>query len=107
MPRVRIDLRQGKTAEYQSKIGNMVYQAMLETIQMPEHDRFQAITEHPPSGLIYAPSYLGIHRTDDVVFIQITLNKGRTLEQKKGYTRESSSSWRKNQGFVRRMCSSI
>jgi 4-oxalocrotonate tautomerase len=83
MPLVRIDLRQGKTAEYRSKIGDMVYQAMVETIQMPEHDRFQVITEHPQDGLVYDPLYLGIHRTDDVVFIQITLNKGRTLEQKK------------------------
>jgi 4-oxalocrotonate tautomerase len=61
----------------------MVYQAMLETINMPEHDRFQVITEHASEGLVYHPSYLGIQRTDDIVFIQITLNAGRTLEQKK------------------------
>jgi 4-oxalocrotonate tautomerase len=83
MPLVRIDLRQGKPPEYRSKIGEMVYQAMLETINMPEHDRFQVITEHPSEGLVYHPSYLGIQRTDDIVFIQITLNAGRTLEQKK------------------------
>ena len=83
MPLVRIDLRQGKTAEYRRKIGDMVYQAMRDTIQLPEHDRFQVITEHSQDGLLYHPSYLGINRTDNVVFIQITLNKGRTLEQKK------------------------
>ena len=60
-----------------------MYRAMLETIKMPEHDRFQVITDHPEDGLIYDPSYLGINRTDDIVFIQITLNAGRTLEQKK------------------------
>jgi 4-oxalocrotonate tautomerase len=83
MPLVRIDLLEGKTAEYRRKIGEVVYQAMRETIQLPEHDRFQVITEHPQGGMVYDPSYLGVHRTDDVVFIQITLNKGRTLEQKK------------------------
>jgi 4-oxalocrotonate tautomerase len=83
MPLVRIDLRKGKTPEYRLKIGEMVYRAMLETINMPEHDRFQVITDHPEDGLLYDPSYLGINRTDDVVFIQITLNAGRTLEQKK------------------------
>jgi 4-oxalocrotonate tautomerase len=61
----------------------MVYHAMLETINMPAHDRFQVITDHPAEGLLYDPSYLGITRTDDIVFIQITLNTGRTLEQKK------------------------
>jgi len=83
MPLVRIDLRQGKSPEYRRKIGDMVYRAMLETIKMPEHDRFQVIAEHPAEGLVYDPSYMGIDRTDDIVFIQITLNSGRTLEQKK------------------------
>jgi 4-oxalocrotonate tautomerase len=83
MPLVRIDLRQGKTPEYRRRIGDAVYRAMLETINVPEHDRFQVITEHPAEGQIYDPTYLGINRTDDIVFIQITLNAGRTLEQKK------------------------
>lgn len=47
MPLVRIDLRQGKTPEYRLKIGDMVYRAMRETINVPEHDRFQVITDHP------------------------------------------------------------
>jgi phenylpyruvate tautomerase PptA (4-oxalocrotonate tautomerase family) len=83
MPLVRIDLRQGKSPEYRRHIGDMVYRAMRETINMPEHDRFQVITDHPADGLLYDPSYLGINRTDGIVFIQITLNAGRTLEQKK------------------------
>jgi phenylpyruvate tautomerase PptA (4-oxalocrotonate tautomerase family) len=83
MPLVRIDLRQGKSPEYRRQIGDMVYRAMRETINMPEHDRFQVITDHPADGLLYDPSYLGINRTDGIVFIQITLNAGRTLGQKK------------------------
>jgi 4-oxalocrotonate tautomerase len=83
MPLVRIDLRQGKTPEYRRKIGDAVYQAMVETIHVPEHDRFQVIIDHPADGLIYDPTYLGIQRTDDIVFIQITLNAGRTLDQKR------------------------
>jgi 4-oxalocrotonate tautomerase len=83
MPLVRIDLRQGKTSEYRRKIGEAVYRAMRETIHLPEGDRFQVIAEHPPESLIYDPTYLGIDRTDEIVFIQITLNAGRTLEQKK------------------------
>jgi len=38
----------------------------LESINMPEHDRFQVITDHPAEGLLYDPSYLGITRTDDL-----------------------------------------
>jgi 4-oxalocrotonate tautomerase len=83
IPLVRIDLRQGKTPEYRRKIGDMVYRAMRETINMPEHDRFEVVTDHRAEGLVYDPSYLGINRTDDIVFIQITLNTRRTLEKKR------------------------
>jgi 4-oxalocrotonate tautomerase len=83
MPLIRISLRQGKTTEYRLKISDGVHRAMVETINVPAQDRFQVITEHRADGLIYDPSYLGINRTDDVVFIQITLNAGRTTDQKR------------------------
>jgi 4-oxalocrotonate tautomerase len=41
------------------------------------------LSEHGKDGLVYDPGYLGIDRTDDVVFIQITLNEGRSVEKKK------------------------
>ncbi len=83
MPLVRISLREGKPAAYRKAIGDAVHQAMVEAINVPPLDRFQVITEHKPDGLIYDAEYLGIRRTDEVVFIQITLNAGRALELKK------------------------
>jgi len=83
MPLVRISLREGKSAEYRRAIGDAVHRAMVETINVPAADRFQVITEHSPDNLIYDPSYLNIDRSDDVVFVQVTLNAGRTIEQKK------------------------
>jgi phenylpyruvate tautomerase PptA (4-oxalocrotonate tautomerase family) len=56
---------------------------LVETISIPEQDRFQIITEYAPNDLIYDRSYLGITRSDDTVVVQITLNTGRTLETKK------------------------
>ena len=83
MPLVRISLRDGKPAAYRRALGDAVHRAMVEAVNAPPLDRFQVITEHPADGLIYDPAYLGIERTDDVVFVQITLNTGRTVEQKK------------------------
>ncbi len=83
MPLVRISLRQGKSPEYRRSIAGAVHQAMVDTVNVPAQDRFQLITEHAPGDLIYDASYLGIDRTDDVVFIQITLNAGRTVDQKR------------------------
>lgn len=83
MPLVRISLMKDRPAGLGKKIGAVVYRTMADTINVPPHDNFQVITEHDSEGLIYDPEYLNIPRTDDVVFIQITLNEGRTVEMKK------------------------
>jgi 4-oxalocrotonate tautomerase len=85
MPLVRIDLVEGKPAEYRRGIGDIVYQAMIDVLKVPKDDRFQVIAEHPEHSLIADENYLGIKRTKDCVFIQITLNAGRSVEQKKSF----------------------
>lgn len=87
MPLVRISLREGKPASYRAAIGEAIHRAMVETINVPADDRFQILQEHQPEGLVYDRRYLGIERTDDIVVIQITLNAGRTLEQKRALYR--------------------
>ena len=48
MPLARIDLVQGKPAEYRRTIGDVVYEAMVETLKAPKDDRFQLISEYAP-----------------------------------------------------------
>lgn len=83
MPFVRIDLRQGTSPEYRKAIADGVHQAMIEALAIPPDDRFQVITEHPPEGLIFDPQYLGVRRSDNVVFVQITMSTGRKPQQKR------------------------
>jgi 4-oxalocrotonate tautomerase len=83
MPLVRISLMKGKPEGFGKKVGEVVYRAMADTINVPEKDHFQIITEHGKNSLIYDPSYLNIPRTDGIVVIQITLNEGRTVDLKK------------------------
>jgi phenylpyruvate tautomerase PptA (4-oxalocrotonate tautomerase family) len=83
MPLVRISLHQGKPAAYRRAIADAVHQAMVEALDVPAADRFQVVTEHPPEGLIYDPAYLGVERSEDVVFVQITLSAGRRPAQKR------------------------
>jgi phenylpyruvate tautomerase PptA (4-oxalocrotonate tautomerase family) len=85
MPLVRIDLAEGKAADYRKTIGEVVYDAMIEALTVPKDDRFQVITEHPSEGFVFDPSYLGIQRTKDCVFIQVTLNGGRSVDQKRAF----------------------
>src|SRR4029077_14595572 len=85
MPLVRISLRQGTSAEYRKAIADGVHRAMVEAIAVPPDDRFQVITEHPPEGLIYDPQFLGVRRSDRIVFVQITLSAGRKPQQKRKF----------------------
>ena len=85
MPLVRIDLREGKSPDYGARVGDVVYHAMLQHLNVPQHDRFQIITTHPANGLNFDREYLGIQRSDDCVFLQITLNGGRTTEMKQSF----------------------
>jgi len=85
MPLVRIDLLEGKSPEYRVQIGQIVYQAMLDALGVSKDDRFQIINEHPKTGLQFDRDYLGIHRSDDCVFVQITLSSGRTVEAKQRF----------------------
>jgi phenylpyruvate tautomerase PptA (4-oxalocrotonate tautomerase family) len=85
MPLARIDLIEGQSNDYRETIGEVVYDAMIEILNVPKGDRFQVITEHPARGLIFDPDYLGIRRSKDCVFIQVTLNAGRTVNQKSAF----------------------
>jgi phenylpyruvate tautomerase PptA (4-oxalocrotonate tautomerase family) len=82
MPLVRIDLRKGKDAAYRQALGRVVYEALV-SVGVPEDDRFQVVCEHDTGNFLFDPDYLGIHRSDDLVMIQITWNEGRSVEQKK------------------------
>jgi len=87
MPLVRISLIAGKPESHKRKVSDAVHRALVETISIPAQDRFHIITEHSPADFIYDPEYLKIHRTDDLVIIQITLSAGRTLEVRKALYR--------------------
>jgi 4-oxalocrotonate tautomerase len=82
MPLVRIDLRKGKDAAYRQQIGRVVYEALV-SVGVPKNDRFQLIGEYDAGNFLFDTDYLGIHRSGDLVMIQITWNDGRTVEQKK------------------------
>jgi len=87
MPLVRISFMKGRPDDFGERAGTIVYESMVETIDVPRNDRFQVITEHDEHGLIYDPGYLGIQRGDGIMVIQITLSEGRSVERKKSLYR--------------------
>jgi 4-oxalocrotonate tautomerase len=81
MPITHISMRAGKPQAYRQAIFDSLYRALREALNVPEHDEFMTITEHDAANFRYGP-YLGIARSDDLLFIQITVFNTRTFEQK-------------------------
>jgi 4-oxalocrotonate tautomerase len=85
MPLQRISVVSGRDVAYRQAIADGVHRALVETCGVPPEDRFQIMTEHPPGSLICSPSYLGITHGRAPVFVQVTMNRGRTVAQKKAF----------------------
>jgi 4-oxalocrotonate tautomerase len=85
MPLVRVDLISGRSESQIAAIGNAIHRALIECLDVPERDHFQVITEHAPNRLIYDSAYLGVERTQGIVFVQVFLSAGRTTEQKQAF----------------------
>ncbi|WP_316175887.1 MULTISPECIES: tautomerase family protein [unclassified Bradyrhizobium] len=86
MPLLHISLRAGKPEAYRQAIFDSLYRAMREALDVPEDDQFMTITEHDPANFRYGNAF-GVNRSDDLVYIQITVFNTRTPEQKKALFR--------------------
>jgi phenylpyruvate tautomerase PptA (4-oxalocrotonate tautomerase family) len=99
MPLVRIDIGAGHQAALGKEVGEIIYRAMREEINVPADDKFQIITSHPVSELVFPRRYLGIEYSQWIVFIQITLNEGRTTELKQCFYKRIANDCSKELGI--------
>jgi len=85
MPFVRINLSKKHPDGFAQQVGDIIFQVMREHINVPEDDKFQVITRHDTNELVIPKSYLGIEYSEGIIFIQVTLNEGRTTDMKKAF----------------------
>jgi phenylpyruvate tautomerase PptA (4-oxalocrotonate tautomerase family) len=84
MPFVRIDALRADPARLDG-LGRAVHEALIEAIGIPADDLFQVLASHDETAgrFRYDPDYLGVHRDDGLVYIDITMRAGRTDDQKR------------------------
>ncbi len=70
---IRIDMPMGRSPEKRRIIADVIYDAMIATLNVPQNDRFQIISEHESHDLLIDQTYLGIERTHAAIIIQVTL----------------------------------
>lgn len=83
MPISHISMRSGKSESYRQAIIDSLYRALRDALDVPEDDQFITISEHDAANFRYGAHYLGVARSDDLLYIRITVFNTRTVEQKK------------------------
>src|SRR4051812_34062350 len=87
MPLVRISCPRGKKRAYRDAVADGIHRALVDVIGIPPKDRFQLLSEHDPENRIYDRDYLGVARSDDTIFVEISLRRGRPDALKQAFYR--------------------
>jgi phenylpyruvate tautomerase PptA (4-oxalocrotonate tautomerase family) len=81
MPLAKIHLLEGRYDEARlAKISGAVQAALMNTLGVPADDFYQLIFELPKKRFLHTPSFVGMHYTDDLVILDISLIQGRPKE---------------------------
>lgn len=81
MPLVFFDVIKGKTEAELTKILDVSHQVFVETLDIPEGDRYQILRQHEPNEMIIKDTGLGFERTKNVIVVTI-VSRQRDQEMK-------------------------
>jgi phenylpyruvate tautomerase PptA (4-oxalocrotonate tautomerase family) len=95
MPLVKIEIIKGKSKEYKKAILDGVHDALVETIKIPDYDRFQRIYELDLDNFEVPKS-----KTYNVTLIEIVMFKGRSFESKKALYKAINRNLKLNPGII-------
>lgn len=87
MPFTRISLLAGRSPAYLGALTNALNRALVESFQVPPHDRFVAVHQHAPGELVFDRHYRGGPRSDQYVLFHITTGKPRSAATKAAFFR--------------------
>lgn len=99
MPLLRFDLIEGRSSAELQNLLDAAHRAMLAAFKVPEGDRYQLVHEHEASRMIVEDTGLGIARTRNVVFLQVT-TRPRPREQKEAFYRLLTQELEKSCGIA-------
>lgn len=91
MPLVRISVYRSASDDDIKAIADSVYEAMRETIGIPEGDRFIVATRSATEELFIDPRFMGVERSERFILVHIFLGQGRSVEQKQALFRSVAS----------------
>ena len=88
---VRIDFSTTRTPEFGNTVAAIVDRVMTEVLCVPARENFIVCQAHEAGMLLHDSGNVSQERLGKIVFIQITLNQGRTDELKEKFFSELTS----------------
>ncbi|NGP46105.1 tautomerase family protein [Bacillaceae bacterium SIJ1] len=85
MPLIRLDVIEGRSKEELKTLLDAVHRAVVEAFAVPERDRYQIVTQHPPHEMIIEDTGLGFARSQNVVVISVTSTQRSDRQKKEFY----------------------
>ena len=79
---VRVDFSDQQAAEFAPVVSSVINTCMQETLGVPPQENYIICQSHPTAAILHAPASCPPARLEKIVFIQITLNQGRSAELK-------------------------
>jgi 4-oxalocrotonate tautomerase len=86
MPLVRVSMLKGKSPEYIQAMSTSIYEALVESYGMPEHDHFQIIEQLEPKELLFDRNFRTTSpRSNDFIILHIKADARRVSEKEALY----------------------
>lgn len=70
------------SAAQKRALADALNQSLVQALDIPEGDRFIMISEHGDNELFLHPTFMGMERTEDAMFITVFIGAHRPLEDK-------------------------
>lgn len=84
MPVFNAHLPRGRFSTDQKRaLADALNQSLVQALDLPEEDRFIAITEHGEGELHLQPTYMGMRRSEDAMIISVMLGPHHPLGNKR------------------------
>lgn len=84
MPFTRVSYMENQyNTDQLQQISEVILSALIDCCDVPENDCFQVFHSHQPEQFVYDRHYLQGDRSDQLLYIQITLKSGRGVVKKK------------------------
>lgn len=94
MPLVNISIAKGRSASVKKKMLDIVHNALVDSIRIPDRDRNQRITEYDRAFFETPPE-----KSKNFTIVEITLFAGRSMEAKRALYRNITDGLNKGLGI--------